>query len=57
VDRYDFATRKWQRLDPMPTPRHGLAVVPSRGRVFVVSGGPQPGFAFSNAVEILARRR
>jgi N-acetylneuraminic acid mutarotase len=56
VDRYDFATRKWQRLDPMPTPRHGLAVVPSGGRVYVVSGGPQPGFAFSNAVEVLAPR-
>jgi N-acetylneuraminic acid mutarotase len=57
VDRYDFSTRKWERLDPMPTPRHGLAVVPAGGRVFVVSGGPQPGFAFSNAVEILAPRR
>jgi N-acetylneuraminic acid mutarotase len=56
VDRYDNATRKWQRLPAMPTPRHGLAVVPVGGRVWVVSGGPQPGLAFSNAVEILGPR-
>jgi hypothetical protein len=40
----------------MPTPRHGLAVVTrSDGRLWSVSGGPQPGLAFSNAVEILSR--
>lgn len=53
VDRYDFSQHEWERLDPMPTPRHGLAVVASGGRIYVVAGGPQPGFAFSNAVEIL----
>ena len=53
VDRYDFSSRRWERLDPMPTPRHGLAVVSSRGRVYAISGGPQPGLFFSNAVEIL----
>jgi N-acetylneuraminic acid mutarotase len=53
VDRYDLSSRMWQRLDPMPTPRHGLAVVASRGRVYAISGGPQPGLFFSNAVEVL----
>jgi hypothetical protein len=54
VDRFDFGMRKWQRLDPMPTPRHGLAVMADqKGAVWTVSGGPQPGFAFSNAVEVL----
>jgi Kelch motif/Galactose oxidase, central domain len=58
VDRFDLATRKWQRLDPMPTPRHGLAVVTdNRGAVWTISGGPQPGFAFSNAVEVLRSTR
>jgi N-acetylneuraminic acid mutarotase len=56
VDLYDFAKHKWQRVDPMPTPRHGLAVVTrSDGRLWSVSGGPKPGLAFSNAVEILSR--
>jgi hypothetical protein len=37
----------------MRTPRHGLGVV-SRGRtVYAVEGGPQPGFAFSDAIEAL----
>jgi N-acetylneuraminic acid mutarotase len=58
VDRFDFGTRRWQRLDPMPTPRHGLAVVRARdGSVWAVSGGPQPGFAFSSAVEVLRPNR
>jgi hypothetical protein len=57
VDRFDFETRRWQRLTPMPTPRHGLAVIAdARHRVVAVSGGPQPGMAFSNAVEVLAAR-
>jgi hypothetical protein len=56
VDRFDFGAQKWQRLDPMPTPRHGLAVVTARnGSVWTIAGGPRPGFAFSNAVEVLHR--
>ena len=57
VDFYDFAKRKWFAVDPMPTPRHGLAVVVRAGRVYVIEGGPQPGFAFSNAVEVLSPDR
>jgi N-acetylneuraminic acid mutarotase len=58
VDLYDFARRRWRKADPMPTPRHGLAVVRRRaGDVYVVAGGPQPGFAFSNAVEVLRPKR
>jgi N-acetylneuraminic acid mutarotase len=57
VDVYDFRTRRWRKADPMPTPRHGLAVVTrgSRG-IYVVAGGPQPGFAFSNTVEVFRPR-
>ena len=35
----------------MRTPRHGLGGVAYRGRVYALEGGPQPGFAFSNALE------
>ena len=48
--------RRWRALPDLPTPRHGLGVVAFRGRVFVVEGGPQPGFAFSDALEVLRVR-
>ena len=53
VEAYDPAARRWTRLDDMPTPRHGLGGVGSGGRVYAVQGGPQPGFAFSGALEEL----
>ena len=37
----------------MRTPRHGLGGAAFRGRVYALEGGPQPGFAFSGAVESL----
>lgn len=53
VEMYDAARRRWSALADMRTPRHGLGAVAYRGRVFALEGGPQPGFAFSNAVEAL----
>jgi len=44
---------EWQRVATLRVPRHGLAVVAERNRVHFVSGGPQPGAAFSDAHEIL----
>jgi hypothetical protein len=41
----------------MRTPRHGLAGVDYRERIFAIEGGPQPGFAFSRAVEALRLQR
>jgi hypothetical protein len=37
----------------MPTPRHGLAVVATGGRVCAIEGGPKPGLFESKAVECL----
>ena len=48
------AARRWSALADMRTPRHGLGGVAYRGRVYALEGGPEPGFAFSNAVEALA---
>jgi N-acetylneuraminic acid mutarotase len=53
VYRFDLATRRWRRLPDMRTPRHGLAVVGFRGRVYAIAGGPTPGFSFSGANEYL----
>jgi N-acetylneuraminic acid mutarotase len=53
VYRFDIATRRWRRLPDMRTPRHGLAVVGFRGRVYALAGGPTPGLSVSEANEYL----
>ncbi len=37
-EAYDPKTNSWQRLPPMPTPRHGLAVGDIGGKMYAVSG-------------------
>jgi hypothetical protein len=37
----------------MLTPRHGLGGATKGRRIFALEGGPQPGLAFSSAVESL----
>jgi N-acetylneuraminic acid mutarotase len=48
--------RRWRRLAPMRTPRHGLGGVSLGDRVYAIEGGPQPGFHFSSAIEALPVR-
>ena len=51
-EAYDPKTDSWERLPPMPTPRHGLAVGEIGGKLYAVSGsnvagggGPHTGVA------------
>jgi N-acetylneuraminic acid mutarotase len=37
-EAFDPNTNTWQRLPPMPTPRHGLAVAEIGGKMYAVSG-------------------
>jgi N-acetylneuraminic acid mutarotase len=37
-EAYDPKSNSWQRLPPMPTPRHGLAVAEIGGKMYAVSG-------------------
>jgi non-specific serine/threonine protein kinase len=53
VEYYEEGEDAWHPLADMVTPRHGLGGVEWRHRVFAIEGGPQPGFAFSNAVEAM----
>ena len=53
VELFDPRTRRWRALPDMRTPRHGLGGAAVGHRVFAVEGGPQPGLAFSNAIEFL----
>jgi len=50
---FDPATGQWEILPAMPTPRHGLGAAIIGDTVYVVSGGPQPGYAYSTANEFL----
>jgi hypothetical protein len=54
VEQFDVAKRHWSALPDMTTPRHGLGGVDFRRQIFALEGGPQPGFAFSNAAEVLS---
>ena len=53
VETYDPARDAWSSLPPMVTPRHGLGGVARGGRVYALEGGPQPGLAYSRALEYL----
>jgi N-acetylneuraminic acid mutarotase len=53
VELFDPRTRSWRALPDMRTPRHGLGGAALGNRVFALEGGPQPGLAFSNAIEFL----
>jgi hypothetical protein len=53
VYAYELRTKRWRRLADLPSPRHGLGVVASGGRVYVIAGGPQPGLTVSGVVESL----
>jgi N-acetylneuraminic acid mutarotase len=53
VESFEPRLRRWRREPRLPTPRHGLGAVSFGGRVFVLEGGPQPGLAYSDAVEAL----
>jgi N-acetylneuraminic acid mutarotase len=37
-EAFDPKSNSWQRLPPMPTPRHGLAVAEIAGKMYAVSG-------------------
>ncbi len=53
VELFDPRARRWRALPDMRTPRHGLGGAAIGNRVFALEGGPQPGLAFSNAIEFL----
>jgi N-acetylneuraminic acid mutarotase len=57
-EAYDPKSNSWQRLPPMPTPRHGLAVAEIGGKIYAVSGsnvagggGPHEGVKVNEVYE------
>ena len=57
AERFDPAANRWERLPPMPTARHGLGAATVGDAIYVISGGPEPGFAFGTANERLVPAR
>lgn len=53
AERFDPGTDAWEAMPAMPTARHGLGAAVVGPSIYVISGGPQPGFAFSGANEVL----
>jgi N-acetylneuraminic acid mutarotase len=53
AERYDPEGDRWEAMPPMPTARHGLGAAVVGDAIYVVSGGPEAGFAFSDANERL----
>lgn len=53
AERFDPRANRWERLPPMPTARHGLGAAAIDGSIYVVSGGPRPGFSFGDVNERL----
>jgi len=53
VELFDPEQGRWHSLPGMLTPRHGLGGAALGRRVYALEGGPQPGFAFSDAIEFL----
>lgn len=53
AEAYDPATDSWAVLPPMPIARHGLGAAMVGGAIHVISGGPRPGFTFSDVHQVL----
>lgn len=53
AERFDPASGTWESMPPMLTARHGLGAAAIGPTIYVISGGPRPGFAFSAANEAL----
>jgi N-acetylneuraminic acid mutarotase len=53
VESYDPVNNQWQSWAPMPTARHGCGAAVIGNSIYVISGGPQPGTAFSSVNEVL----
>ncbi len=53
VEAFHIEEGKWFSLPPLPTARHGLAVVAVDGKIYAIGGGPKPGLTVSDKNEVL----
>lgn len=53
AERFDPVAGVWERLPSMPSARHGLGAAAYGGSIYVLAGGPQPGFTYGTFNERL----
>jgi non-specific serine/threonine protein kinase len=53
VELFDPRNGDWADLPEMITPRHGVGGAAKGNRIYALEGGPQPGLAYSGALEYL----
>ena len=53
AEAFDVKTGHWTAMPTLPTARHGLGVAALGTIVYVIAGGPRPGYSFSGANEAI----
>ncbi len=53
AEAFNVKTGHWTAMPTLPTARHGLGVAALGTIVYVIAGGPQPGYSFSGANEAI----
>lgn len=53
AEAFNVKTGNWTTMPTLPTARHGLGVAALGTIVYVIAGGPQPGYSFSGANEAI----
>lgn len=53
AEAYDPAADAWASLEPMPTPRHGMAAAAWAGKLYVPGGATEQGFGAVDTHEVL----
>jgi N-acetylneuraminic acid mutarotase len=54
AERYNPKINNWTSEQAMPTARHGLAAMAIGGKIYVVSGGNEPGLSVSDVNEVFS---
>jgi N-acetylneuraminic acid mutarotase len=56
TEAYDTERNRWQRLAPMPVPRHGTAAVAVGGTIYIPGGGDAAGAAPMDVIDAFRPR-
>lgn len=53
VETFDFKTRSWETIAPMPRPRYGMAYAQVSNHVYLFGGSARVGFSVTDDVDLL----
>ena len=52
VEVYTPQDDTWEKLEPMPNPRHGIFAAVIDNAIYIIGGGTQQGFGASNVNQV-----